>query len=402
MAFSGDLEHLSIVDVIQLLHTSRKSGSLVVKGRKGEVSLAFNDGYVIGAQHCDDARKIGCILISEGIISQDVVERGLAIQQAAGPQRKPLVATLVENGLADRNDAYRGLQTLIEMTIVEILTWKTGSFELVVAPVTVCDEYRYAPEILNEDLFIPTEHLLMDALRIYDEKRRDGLIVEEDGEWSNMVSERFVAPDEISAMDLGLDDLDDIQRKIPDVHAPLKDRDGLSVGREDSFEAVLRQSTTRLQQVLSLPETALVLLETVSRLFPRSLTLVVRPDQLIAERSMGIVSPVVEGPSQVMGFKIPVPQDSLFGFLLDRKHIFYGKSDDATLKLSLHGVIGVPKHPELLLMPLKVGGRVASFTYADFGDLPAVAVPVVALELFANQAAMALENALLRRQQAGK
>lgn len=402
MAFSGDLEHLSIVDVIQLLHTSRKSGSLVVKGRKGEVSLAFSDGYVVGAQHCDDSRKIGCILISEGIISQDVVDKGLAIQQAAGPGRKPLVATLVENGLADRNEAYRGLQTLIEMTIVEILTWKTGSFELVMAPVIVCDEYRYAPEILNEDLFIPTEHLLMDALRIYDEKRRDGLIVEEDGEWSNMVSERFVAPDEISALDLGLDDLDDIQRKIPDVHAPLKDRDGLSENREDSFEAVLRQSTARLQQVLSLPETALVLLETVSRLFPRSLTLVVRPDQLIAERSIGIVSPAAEGPSQVMGFKLPVQQDSLFGFLLDRKHIFYGKSDDAVLKSSLHGVIGVPKHPELLLMPLKVGGRVASFTYADFGDLPAVAVPVVALELFANQAAIALENALLRRQQAGK
>jgi len=53
------------------------------------------------------------------------------------------------------------------------------------------------------------------------------------------------------------------------------------------------------------------------------------------------------------------------------------------------------------MMPLNICGRVVSFTYADFGDLQPVPVPVVALEVFANQAALALENALLRRQHAG-
>ena len=402
MAFSGDLEHLSIIDVIQLLHTSRKSGSLVVKGRKGEVSLAFHDGYVVGAKHCDDATRIGTILMESGIVIQEVVDKALELQRQAGADRKPLVATLVEAGLVNRDDAYRGLQALIEMTIVEILTWKKGSFALVMEPVLICDEYRYAPDILKEDLFLPTEHLLMDALRIYDERRRDGLISDEE-EWGGISEVSAPAPpNDLSADDLGLGDMDEIQRKIPGVHAPLHDQGTAPLSQEELFEETLRQSSVRLQQVVSLPETALVLLETVAKLFPRTLTLVVRTGELIAERSIGITSPVEDGPGQVMGFKVPVADDSLFGFLLEKKHIFYGKTDDAALKTFIHGVIGAPKHPELLLMPLKVGGRVVSFTYADFGDLQAVSVPVVALEVCANHAALALENALLRRQQNDK
>jgi len=126
MAFSGDLEHLSIVDVIQLLHTSRKSGSLVLTGRKGEISLAFHDGYIVGAKHCDDATRIGSILTEAGIVTQEAVDKALELQKNAGDRRKPLVATMVESGLVNKDDAYRGLQTLIEMTIVEILTWKKG------------------------------------------------------------------------------------------------------------------------------------------------------------------------------------------------------------------------------------------------------------------------------------
>jgi len=39
MSFVGDLEHLPIVDVIQLLHATRKSGTLCMKSLKGRASL---------------------------------------------------------------------------------------------------------------------------------------------------------------------------------------------------------------------------------------------------------------------------------------------------------------------------------------------------------------------------
>lgn len=399
MAFSGDLEHLSIVDVIQLLHTSRKSGSLVLTGRKGEISLAFHDGYIVGAKHCDDATRIGSILVDAGVVSVETVDKALSIQASQGEKRRPLVATMVESGLVNRDDAYRGLQTLIEMTIVEILTWKTGRFSLVTAPLQVCDEYRYAPDILKEDLFLPTEHLLMEALRIFDEKRRDGLI-RDDTEPPSLLADPVLFRD-ISVEDLGLDGLDGLHRTMPGVHAPLHDRAGRTTGSVAEVEEALRRGTARLCRVESLPETALILLETTAHLFPRALTLVVRDNELIAERSIGMLASAGEGPSPIMGFKVPVPAGSFIGTLLEHKRPFYGRAEDQLLKARLHGVVGAPNHPELFVMPLSVRGRVVSCTYADFGEHRPVAVPLVALEVFANQAALALENALLRRQQAG-
>ena len=43
MSFTGDLEQLPIVDVVQLMNSTRKSGILSVEGRKGESQLVFKD-----------------------------------------------------------------------------------------------------------------------------------------------------------------------------------------------------------------------------------------------------------------------------------------------------------------------------------------------------------------------
>lgn len=66
MSFSGDLEHLPIVDVIQLLHTTRKSGTLCVRGRTGESQLVFKDGYIVSANHPNNSIRIGRLLAESG------------------------------------------------------------------------------------------------------------------------------------------------------------------------------------------------------------------------------------------------------------------------------------------------------------------------------------------------
>ena len=75
MAFSGDLEHLSIVDVIQLLHSSRKTGTLKVEGRKGDISVAFIDGFIVGASHYSKGALIGTILLEAGVIDAETLQK---------------------------------------------------------------------------------------------------------------------------------------------------------------------------------------------------------------------------------------------------------------------------------------------------------------------------------------
>jgi len=221
MSFDGDLEHLPIVDVIQLLHATGKSGTLTLRSLKGESQLVFHNGYIVSANHVNNSVRIGQILLDMGKISEDVLDSALRDQQKAGSQRKPIIQTLIEGGKVQTEAAYQGLEALIEMTIVEVLTWTKGTFSLDVNKIFVSDEYRYFPEQLKKEMQLNTQSVLMDALRIYDERKRDGTLTAEAmfGP-ARQVSTEYTGM-EISDADLGLDALDDLERKIPEYFTAL-------------------------------------------------------------------------------------------------------------------------------------------------------------------------------------
>ena len=204
MSFTGDLEHLPIVDIIQLLHATRKSGILRVKSRKGESDLVFKDGYIVSASHLNNSVRIGTILIERNIITPDTLDQTLLEQKNAGAERKPLIVSLLDKGLVRDEDAYQGLEHLIEMTIVEMLTWKRGTFTMEVSPDAVADKYRYYPGKINREINVNAQGVLMDALCIFDEKMRDGKLTEEEiaeEDDGTVTGEKEEAP---SADDLGL------------------------------------------------------------------------------------------------------------------------------------------------------------------------------------------------------
>ena len=235
MSFTGDLEHLPIVDVIQLLHSTRKTGTLCIKSSKGESQLVFSDGYLASANHLNNSVRIGQVLIEMKSITQENLDQALQEQKRAGAERKPLIATLIEQGTIGSEEAYKGLEYLIEMTIVEVLTWTSGTFALDVEKIEVNDEYRYFPETLKQEILLNVQGILMDALRIYDEKMRDGTLEEIFFAPQPQGADDQDATDEdgqsVTADLLGLDSLDTMKKKIPDVFIGLKDHDPLAEHR---------------------------------------------------------------------------------------------------------------------------------------------------------------------------
>ena len=223
MSFDGDLEHLPIVDVIQLLHATGKSGTLTLKSAKGESQLVFLDGFVVSANHVNNSVRIGQVMLDMGLIKKEDLERALQEQRQAGPQRKPIIQTMIEGGMVETKAAYRGLEALIEMTIVEVLTWTKGTFSLDVDTSVVSDEYRYFPEKVKQEIHLNTQNLLMDALRIYDERKRDGTLTAEAmfGPASSAAPDAAGPASEISAADLGLEELDELESRIPKFFSPL-------------------------------------------------------------------------------------------------------------------------------------------------------------------------------------
>lgn len=224
MAFTGELEQLHIVDIIQLLNTTRKSGTFSVRGKRGESRIIFSNGYIVGASHLNSVR-IGTVLVKTKAIAAEDLKLALDVQKKAGKNRKPLLNTLIELGKIGREEAARGLKKLIEITLVELIGWKQGTFTLDSDVVPVSPECSYPLSEMEQEISLDAQMLLMDALRIYDERERDrqaGIAVPPDEELFGDV----VPPEErakqaamqpvITADALGLGDLDHLERKMPE------------------------------------------------------------------------------------------------------------------------------------------------------------------------------------------
>ena len=214
MAFSGNLEHIPLVDIIQLLHGTRKSGILKIAGRRGESRLVFKDGFIVSASHLNNRVRIGAFMVERADITAAALEQALTAQQQAGRARQPLIQTLLCLGLVEEEKAYAALQALISMTIVEILTWSSGVFLLEPTRDAIKDDFRYYPDHLEREVNVEVQGALLDALRIYDEKLRDGeLTLEQDP-----AAEEY---DEIAAALLGLPDA--AEENEPPEHEPLEE-----------------------------------------------------------------------------------------------------------------------------------------------------------------------------------
>lgn len=599
MPLTGELEHLPIVDVIQLIHSTRKSGTLNVYSRKGEGQLVFNNGYIVSATHSSEKLKIGKILLESHIIDQNDLDKALGIQELSGDDRKPLIATLLDHCGLSKDAAFKALETLIEMTVVEMICWTHGIFTLDIDEINVSDDYRYLPKQL-QTVTLDTQMVLMDALRIFDEKVHSGEIkLSEDAseeesldllESNNQAQD---TPEEdgeeivISEDLLGLADLDKVERRKPhvfkgleafdpaDIHrqvidkthahipdeektllvqflsgisttfltdhgtqtnktqsqaviiytcdeflqhaimtvcknegilvfatddhrnldnlidralfkylepilvfsGPVGDVNGFSkeeivnirsmemakypqisiiqlaspvdfsfslqslndgvravfplpsvLERQETFAtdmveflnafqvyirgcfneerrqqfAKLRNSLSGLRLLRKAPDISLMVLQFVSELFERTITMIVDRNHLIAERSIGIIAEKSVGPAAPMKFRIPIRKESLLQEIIETGNCFFGKSADTTFEDLLYPEIGAPEDETFLLLPLKSNDRAITITYADFGKKQPGKISLDFLEFFVGQAGIAMENALFRKQLADK
>ena len=543
MSLAGDLEHLPIVDVIQLLHSTRKSGILRVANRKGESQLVFKSGCIVSANHLNGSVRIGKILVDLNIISQETLAQALQAQLRAGKDRKPLIVTLIERGAVKEKDVYNGLEQLIELTLVEILTWKKGTFTLEVLPSDVSDEYRYVPERISREINIDTQSVLLDALRIFDEKMRDGELIERDFPEKEGLAENdpatmhrqeleeiapflpvqereelaaflggfaaareaavesarsviFFSPDQlighamtavctlsgISVSVIGEEqDLSPILDKalagndlpILVIDAPKQADDRFSPKEissmrqrkrvhypqiciiqlaapcdavftlqsySDGVRAVLprpslcepreayitetiqfltairallmatafeRESFAagRLKAAIArLPgfrDTATAvarnLLECVAEICGRSLTLIVNDSELVADKGIGISGGEVAGVEPAPGLRIPLASPSLLRDVIEWGFVYYGPTEDETVRKHLFAAIGPPSRSTVLLVPVRRHGKTVALTYGDFGNSEPVPLDGGLLEILASQAELVLENAFYQK-----
>jgi tetratricopeptide (TPR) repeat protein len=163
VALEGPLKEFHIQDVFQLLDLGRKSGVLRVTSelRQASGTVSFDRGGVVAASLAN-SQPLGSRLVRLGKISEQDLDRARALQESGDPRR--LGDILVANGVIARRELDRQLKGQIEDTIFQLLGWSEGYFRF--------EDGAACEAMVENPVRIPAGQLLMEAARRHDEWSR--------------------------------------------------------------------------------------------------------------------------------------------------------------------------------------------------------------------------------------
>jgi len=212
--FQGSLKDLSIIDVLQLLYSSQKTGVLELTGPGIKASITLLEGQIIGCEHPTQGTQIGKTLVDMGAVTDQDVDEALAKQNADGSNRLPLVSTLIAMGKIDEAAGWQALEKLVESTVVNVLGWLGGTFVFEVADVTAFDDFRHMASGVAK-VGLDTQTTLLETLKAMDEHGDDDgdldatILDGLDAAFAESAPESITAVDEPEAVAVTTVELDD-------------------------------------------------------------------------------------------------------------------------------------------------------------------------------------------------
>lgn len=158
MAFTGTLDSLGIIEVLQLVCMTRKTGLLSVAHPIGEARyLYFEEGDVTAATSTAAKDRLGYLLVKMGLLSEEAVELARQDEMRTGVKQG---ASLVDQGLLTEAQLDQALARQVSQIFYGLMAWHEGIFEFL-------DEDRPGPDVFRVRRSVTS--LLMEGTRQLDE-----------------------------------------------------------------------------------------------------------------------------------------------------------------------------------------------------------------------------------------
>src|SRR5438309_2145025 len=170
MSLSGNLEDVSVADALQFIHLGGRTGTLTLSRGDDTAEISFFQGRIVSAW-APGSKRLGELLVDSGAISRETLEDALK-QQGVERPRRPLGQILVGNGDLPADAMYAVLKQQIERTIYELVSWTAGTFQFALDDLKPVDDVSVFPSDLVGNLRVDTQAVLVDALRMFDERNR--------------------------------------------------------------------------------------------------------------------------------------------------------------------------------------------------------------------------------------
>jgi hypothetical protein len=126
MALKGDLRTVALSNILQLLESDSKTGLLRIKREDKVVGLFLKDGSIAYATCSQADTRLGYLLRSSGVISDEELETHLAL---AKEKNLALGKILVEENIITDETLSEFIQKQAENIIYDLFFWESGLYE---------------------------------------------------------------------------------------------------------------------------------------------------------------------------------------------------------------------------------------------------------------------------------
>jgi hypothetical protein len=176
MSLSGNLADVSVADALQFIHLGGRTGTLTLTSGETSAEIGFHQGRIVNAWG-PASKRLGELLVESGIIDAETLETALKQQEQETPRRS-LGQILVAMNAVASDIMYRALEQQIERTVYDLVTWTHGTFHFALDDLKPIDDIAVFPGDVIRHLNLDTQMVLLDALRIFDEKNRDAGVIQ--------------------------------------------------------------------------------------------------------------------------------------------------------------------------------------------------------------------------------
>lgn len=172
MVLKGKLEDMPVVDVLQFIYASRRNGTLHLESRDRRGFVVFRDGNIAQASTNAAENNLGNILLSRGLIEEADLAQAVEAQRSDYDDM-PLGRVLAETGLLSEEEVKAAVEAQIEGAVRDFVLWLDGDFVFELGTAAEpADDVAVPVEGILPGVNVDTQHLLLECIRIFDERNR--------------------------------------------------------------------------------------------------------------------------------------------------------------------------------------------------------------------------------------
>ncbi len=390
MSLVGRLEDLALPDIFQIISLSKKTGTLVVRSRKGMGMVVFKNGQVIQAANDGIRDSLGNILVSQGMLTEPGLAKALARQKKE--TETPLGMILVEMGLVPPETLQTVVRKQIEEIVYDLLALEEGFFNFELGEIAPKDKIEIDTQEFLLKSGISAEYLLMEGTRILDERRNES-------RRSAPSPAPKAAPVPAARPKPAAPPPRAPAAPAHASYEPAKEEFRTRIETESPQREIsaLRSMFDELRFPTATSEVTLLILRYASEVVNRAVLFMVKKDEVRGLGQFGIELKGRSADQVVRGVKVPLNKPSLFLTVIDNRRSYLGPLESNECNNYVVNELGGAQPDSVLAIPLVVDNKVALVVYGDNLPERRPIKGVDTLEIFMNQAGMALEKALLEK-----